>query len=87
MAVLYSSGVFENGVRFISTLPEANDFTLSYRMIGLVVQIAVTVKSLSTEEKGIEFMHSALDVSGLESNNKAELDEAISKYEAEFLNA
>lgn len=86
MAHLYVADVFETeGVRFITTLPEENDFTLSYRMMGVIVQIAIAVKGLSSEEKAIDFFKSALDVSSIDNIQKTQLNEAVEKFEASFL--
>lgn len=85
MAHLYVGGVFEQDVRFLTTLPDENDFSISYRAMSVVVQTAVAVKDLSSEEKSIEFFKSAVDVSALDSMQKDQLAEAVQKLNASYL--
>jgi hypothetical protein len=85
MAHLYVNGVFEGNVRFITTLPEDNDFTLSLRMMSVIVQTALFVKELSDEDKACAFFTSAVDVSAIDNFQKEQLAEAIEKHAGQFL--
>ena len=85
MATLFVNDVFEGDVRFITTLPEDNDFTLSLRMMSVIVQTAVMVKDLSDEEKAVSFFTSAVDVSAIDNMQKVQLVEAIEKHGGQFL--
>ena len=85
LANLFVHNVFEGDVRFITTLPEENDFTLSMRMMSVIVQTAVTIKSLSDETKALEFFKSAVDLSTIDNMQKEQLAEAVEKYEGQFL--
>jgi translation initiation factor 4G len=87
LATLFVNDVFEGDVRFITTLPEENDFTMSMKMMSVIVQTAMIVKSLSTEEKAMEFYKSALDVEKIDEMQKELLTEAIEKFDAQFLQA
>jgi translation initiation factor 4G len=85
MAHLFVNDVFEGDVRFITTLPEENDFTISYRMMSVIVQAAVYVKDLSDEEKAISFFTSAVDITSIDKMQKDQLTEAIDKHGGQFL--
>jgi len=85
LAQLFVSGILEGQVRFITTLPEENNFTLSLGIMNLVVRTAVDVKNISNEERAIAFFQSAADVASLDGNLKEQLDAALSKFEVSFL--
>lgn len=85
IAHAYVNNVFEGNVRFITTLPDDNDFTISFRMMLVIVHIATTIKTIDSEEKAVEFFKSALDLSSIDKMQKTQLDEAIEKYSAGFL--
>lgn len=85
LAHMFIHNVFEGDVRFISTLPDENDFSISMRMMSVIVQTSVTIKTLSSEEKAIEFFKSSLDLAGIDAMQQEQLTEAIEKYDAQFL--
>jgi hypothetical protein len=87
LANLFVHGVFEGDVRFLTTLPDENEFSISYRAMSVVVQTAMVVKSMSSDEKAIEFFKSAVDVLTIDSMQKEQLDSAIEKYGGQLLTA
>lgn len=85
LAHLFVKDAFEGDVRFITTLPDENDFSISMRVMSVIVQTAVTIKELSDEEKAKNFFQSAVDVENMDGMQKEQLEEAVEKYSGQFL--